>query len=226
MMMTGCCSHFEEVAARQFTEKIASRDLADYRRKGPSLTTRLMRDALLGAGAGTGSLLDVGSGVGALTFELLKGGMERATMVEASSAYLSAAAEEATRRHCETAIEFVHGDFVDAGSRLSKATVVSLDRVVCCYPHCEPLLKEAAAHAEGYVALSYPKQRWYVRLTIALDNAMRRLKGSRFQVVVHPEALIDNVLHQSGFSRLTRRGSLVWRVDVYRRSEFGRTRPD
>jgi 16S rRNA G966 N2-methylase RsmD len=58
----------------------------------------LLRD-LLGdaAGAVEGTLLDVGSGVGGLSFELLERGVERAIAVDPSAAYLAAAAQGATR---------------------------------------------------------------------------------------------------------------------------------
>jgi 2-polyprenyl-3-methyl-5-hydroxy-6-metoxy-1,4-benzoquinol methylase len=56
---------------------------------------------LVDAGAADGTLLDVGAGIGGLTFELLERGVERATAIDASSAYLAAAAQEATRRDRE-----------------------------------------------------------------------------------------------------------------------------
>jgi hypothetical protein len=55
---------------RHFDEKIAKRDWqAIAKRPGP--TARLLRDLLVGTGAVGGVVLDVGSGVGGLSFELL-----------------------------------------------------------------------------------------------------------------------------------------------------------
>ncbi len=92
------------------------------------------------AGLVSGVLLDIGAGFGALTFELIDRGSTRAIAVDASSSYLDAGAREATRRRKTGSIEFVHGDFVDVAATLPNADVVTLDRVVCCYPHVEPLL--------------------------------------------------------------------------------------
>jgi cyclopropane fatty-acyl-phospholipid synthase-like methyltransferase len=59
-----------------------------------------------------GILLDVGCGIGALTFELLERGMNQAVAVNASAAYLAAASEEAARRGASAAIQ-------DAGFELA-----------------------------------------------------------------------------------------------------------
>ena len=96
--MSACCSTYGNVAGAHFDEKVAKRDLESYRKKGPGTTARLLRDLLVGTGAVKGVLLDVGSGVGGLSFELLDRGAERVIAVDASPAYLAAAAQEATRR--------------------------------------------------------------------------------------------------------------------------------
>lgn len=113
---------------------MAGRDVARYRRKGPSVTTRLLRDGLRAAGPLTGTLLDIGSGIRVLTLELLDIGVNRAVAVDASEAYLSAARNEAPRRVRAGAVDWRHGDLVSLASEFRPATVVTLDRVICCYP--------------------------------------------------------------------------------------------
>jgi ubiquinone/menaquinone biosynthesis C-methylase UbiE len=107
-----CCSTYDDVADTQFNEKIAQRDLARFRRKGPEFTARLLRDLVTAVSGSDGVLLDVGSGIGALTFELLDRGVTRAIGVDASAAYVAAATEEATRRGRIDAVRFVKGDFL------------------------------------------------------------------------------------------------------------------
>jgi hypothetical protein len=70
-VLNGCCAAYGDVAASYFDEKTAQRELANYRNKDPGATTRLLRDLLLKTGRLEGALLDVGSGIGGLTFELL-----------------------------------------------------------------------------------------------------------------------------------------------------------
>ena len=95
-----------------------------------------------------GTLLDIGGGLGILSLELLDAGFSRAVVVDASSAYLAAASEEATRRGRSASAEFVHGDFLAVASKLAPSTVVTLDRVVCCYPLYKQLLEQALQLAE------------------------------------------------------------------------------
>ena len=151
------CCDFGDAAERQFTRDRAAKELRRYRRKGMGTTTRLLRDGLTRAGLTDGVLLDIGAGIGALTFELLKGGISRATVVEASSAYLAAASDEAARRDRSADIEFVRSDFLDVAVEIPNANVVTLDRVICCYPFYERLLTEALRHADRGFAFSYPE---------------------------------------------------------------------
>ena len=165
-----CCCTFTNSVDQQFTSKKAGQELERYRRKGAGPTTRLLLAGIEQAGVGDGTLLDVGAGVGALTFELLDRGFRRAVIVEASAGYTAAASKEATRRGRATDIDFVSGDFLEVAETVAMASVVALDRVVCCYPLYEELLREALRHAERGFAFSYPRDRWYVRAGMQLEN--------------------------------------------------------
>src|SRR2546423_14906344 len=96
--MSSCCSSFFSANQRQFSDAVARRDLARYRRQGPDQTTRLLRDAIVGAGQGR-TVLDIGAGIGALSFELLAAGAQLVTAAEAAPAYVAAAREGAGGRH-------------------------------------------------------------------------------------------------------------------------------
>jgi 2-polyprenyl-3-methyl-5-hydroxy-6-metoxy-1,4-benzoquinol methylase len=213
--MSGCCSPFSEIAGRQFdAEKVAS-EVADYRKSGPGPTTRLLRDGLVQAGLVRGVLLDIGAGLGALTFELIDRGSTQAIAVDASSSYLDAAAQEASRRHQRASIEFVHGDFVDVAATIPKVDVVTLDRVVCCYPHVEPLLSGAIEHATRALALSYPRESWFARAVMGADNLKRKLKGNPFRTFVHSPTLMEAMIRHAGFTLAIRRRTWIWSIDVF-----------
>ena len=217
--MSVCCSGFRAAAEHQFDARVAARDLSRYRRKGPDATTRLLRDGVRAAGPLEGTLLDVGAGIGALTFELLEAGLEGATSVEASAAYIAAGREEAARRARSEQIEWRHGDFVGLGKELPRAEIVALDRVVCCYPAFEPLLGEALEHAGRCVALSYPRNRWYVRAGMFVENTMRRVRRNPFRAFVHAPSSMEAFVRARGFDLVSRRSTLVWCADVYSRAE-------
>src|SRR5688572_14465091 len=145
-MVCSCCD-FRDAANRQFTAEKAARELQAYRKGRLGPTTRLLRDGVVDLGLNQGSLLDIGGGVGALTFELLKRGMTKAVVADASPAYVAAAREEAQRRGQIESATIVHGDMLALAEQLPAADLVTLDRVVCCYPAYEPMLEEAARHA-------------------------------------------------------------------------------
>jgi 16S rRNA G966 N2-methylase RsmD len=141
--MPACCStsnraarqEFEGAAEQQFNEEKAVTELRRYREKGPGPTTRLLREGIVRTGVHNGTLLDVGAGVGALTFELLQCGVVHAVAVDASAAYHNIARQEAERLGRADAVQFIHADFVSVATELTPATFVTLDRVLCCYPY-------------------------------------------------------------------------------------------
>jgi len=214
MMACSCCA-FDTTADQHFTGEKVAKELLRYRRKGPGKTTRALRDGLATAGLSDGTLLDIGGGLGILSLELLDVGMSRAVVVDASSAYLAAASEEATRRGRSASTQFVHGDFLVVSSQLAPATVVTLDRVVCCYPLFKPLLEHALQRAVRGFAISYPRDRWYVRVGIWLENALRRWRGNPFRTFVHPPLEMTQIIERAGFKLASRRRTLSWSADVF-----------
>jgi tRNA1(Val) A37 N6-methylase TrmN6 len=209
-----CCCDFTDTVDQQFTSKKAGQELAHYRRKGAGPTTRLLIDGISQAGVTDGTLLDIGAGIGALTFELLERGFDRAVIVEASAGYTATASSEAVRRSRATDINFVSGDFLEVAGTVPMASVVALDRVVCCYPLYEELLNEAVRHAERGFAFSYPRDRWYVRVGMSLENALRRRK-SGFRTFVHSETRMRELITLAGFDLVSQRRTLIWSADVF-----------
>lgn len=218
-MIGGCCS-FEDVAERHFDSRKAAKELAHYRKRGPGDTTRMLRDGIRGACGVGGGVLDIGAGIGALTFELLHIGMTHAVAVDASPAYLATAREEARRRGLQDAARFIHGDFLRVVVELAPAAVVTLDRVVCCYPWYHQLLQESVRLAERCFALSYPRARWYVRAAIALENGQRRLASNPFRTYIHDPEAMAHVIREAGFELASRHETWTWSVDVYAKQEW------
>jgi SAM-dependent methyltransferase len=210
-----CCAPYGNAAELQFDAHKASEELARYQRRGPGPTTRLLRDALVSAGLEQGPLLDVGTGIGALIFELCDRGTVRAVAVDASSSYLAVAKEEAARRGRVEQIEFVHGDFVDLAPGLRAAAVVTMDRVICCYPRFRPLLELALGRAERAFAVSYPRDVWYVRALTVAENVRRRMGGNAFRTFVHSAADMQRLIERAGFRLSSRRRTWIWSIDVY-----------
>jgi len=221
--MISCCASFFSANQRQFSDAVARRDLTRYRTRGPDRTTRLLRDAILGAGHGR-TVLDVGAGIGALSFELLAAGAERVTAVEAAPAYIAAAREEAGRRNVSDRLDLMPGDFVSMAEAVKPADVVTMDRVVCCYPAYQPLLEAALRRSRRLLAFSYPRDRWYVRAAVRLQNLSRALFRNPFRGFVHSVRGMETLLERHGFVRLRRHETLKWSADLYVRTDAVRSR--
>ena len=212
-----CCTGYCAAEA-QFNHKVAERDLRRYRRRGADATTRLLLAELRRRPLEGRHLLDVGGGIGVISGELSDARVASAVTVEASPAYLEVAQREVRPKYGSRPTQFVLGDFAVIAGTLPDADVVTLDRVVCCYPDPEALLGAAAAKTRQVLAFTYPRDRWYVRTMFAFGNFWLRLTGKKFRAFVHGPEQMAAVLEAAGLVRATRRKTLVWMLDLYQRS--------
>jgi predicted TPR repeat methyltransferase len=210
------CCHCQG-AETLFDAKVATRELRQYRRRGPRKTTRLLLDALKAAGVAGRTLLDIGGGVGVIQHELLRGGVTEASGVEASTAYLAAAREEAARQGHADRLRLEHGNFVALAPTLPPADIVTLDRVICCYPDMPALVGLSVALAREAYGLVYPRDTWWVKLGLALGNLALWVRRTPFRTYAHPTAAVDALVRGQGFAPRFARKTLVWQVVVYGR---------
>ena len=209
---------------RLFDAKKARSQLEKFRRKGADRTTRMLIEDLqaaasqLGDGRSSSLLLDVGAGVGAIHHTLLDRGVERAVHVDASSAYLGAARDEAGRRGHTTRVDFVQGDFVDVADRVPIADIVTLDRVICCYHDMRQLVSRSGEKARVIYGAVYPREEWWMRLSIAATNVFFRFRRSLYRAFLHSPRDIDSMLVAHGLQRRSVRRTIAWEVAVYTRS--------
>ena len=202
-----------------FDEKYAQRDLKRYLRKGPVRTTRLLIEAIREEGVKDRSLLDIGGGIGAIQLELFEAGVSKATDVDAASAYLKIARAEAQRRGIADLIEYRSGDFVEEADEIDPADIVTLDRVICCYPDMPKLVSLSAAKAGRIYGLVYPRLNVIMRLARPLINLHNRIKRSPFRFYLHSPAEVDRILRDCGFRRLCESRTPLWHIVVFVRSE-------
>ena len=213
MVTCGQCKGIEG----EFDARFADRELRRFRRRGPNRSTRLLIDSLRWAAPGA-TLLDVGGGIGAIHHTLLDQGAARATQVDASSAYIAAARDEARRRGHADRVEFVHGDFVALAPEIPDVDIVTLDRVICCYPDIPALVGATARKARRAFGAVYPPDVWWIRLGVRCINLLMRLRRSEFRVFVHSPNAIEAVLKEHGLERATYRRTVAWEVTTYRRT--------
>ena len=202
---------------RLFDYKRALRDARRYQRGGPDRTSRLLLGMLMEAGVREQSVLDVGGGVGALQHELLFKGARNVLNVDASPAYQEVNRQLAAERGLTDRIAYRSGDFVELAPELPAADVVSLDRVICCYPDMPALVDASAARARRLYGFVAPRERWLTRFGLALANLFFRARGNPFRVFVHSLDAVDRLLRGHGLVPRRTRRTLFWEVRVYER---------
>src|SRR6266478_1464401 len=102
---------------------------------------------------------------------------------------------------------------------LCQTPISSPYRVVCCYPDVDALIRGAAARARRMVAFTCPRDRWYVRASVALENSWYRLRQDEFRAFVHSPERMGSVLESAGFVRAARQATPQWAVDLYSRQD-------
>lgn len=214
-MTEPCCdARFDE----QFDARAAERELAAYRKRGPSANTRRLAAALGAGGAAGFTVLDVGAGMGGLHHLLLEAGAASAVDVDASRPYLEAARSEAERRGLGERVRFEFGDLTLIAGRIEPADLVALDRVVCCHPDVVALVGTAADRTKRRLALVLPHDRAWIRAAVAVANLVERLRRRTFRVFIHPVAAVDAAATGAGLVLLERRSlGPFWQLLAYER---------
>jgi predicted TPR repeat methyltransferase len=201
----------------QFDDKTAERDLKRYGRKGPTGTTRVLLDELEKVGVRGATLLDVGGGVGILHHELLERGASSGVHVDASPGYLEVARREAEALGHGDQMEFVLGDFVEAAPDVEAADLVTLDRVLCCYPDLPELVRASVSKARKVYAVAYLKERPWIRFVVRLINLTQHLLGRDFRVFAHASRDVDRLVAEEGLGPTSRRELFLWQIALYAR---------
>lgn len=202
-----------------FNQREARRSLKAYRGKGPARSTRILLDAVRAQGGVEGAtLLDIGGGIGAIQLNLLAAGVTAATDVDASTAYLEVAREEAAREGFGDRVTYHHGNFVDLAPSIAPADIVTLDRVLCCYHDLRGLVGSSAAKARRLYGVVYPRDPRFAPLFAAAANLIFRLQRNPFRLFVHRTRDVEALLHAAGLERRFHRTAGLWQVAVYART--------
>jgi len=208
-----CCTNR---ASKVFGGRQARRDARRYRRKGLDGTGRRLVDEIAARGVEGSSVLEVGGGVGAVEIELLRAGASYATNVELSDGYEEEAARLLADWSLEPRVDRRLGDFVESAPGMERADVVVLHRVVCCYPDEEALVGAASDRAGRLLALSFPRDRWFMRLGLPVMNFFGRLLFD-FEMYLRPAAAVLAPAEGRGMRVVGEHDGFVWRLAVLER---------
>jgi magnesium-protoporphyrin O-methyltransferase len=215
--MPSCCgaTPYERV----FDAREAQNAARHYREKGLDPTARRIARFLVDRGLNGQTVLEVGGGVGAMQIELLRAGAVSAANVEISSGYESAARRLLEETGLRGRVERHVLDFARQSEAVSSADVVIMHRVVCCYPDMEALVAAAAGRARRYLAMSFPPDRWWMRLAIGAENAWHRLTRTGFRAYLHSPPAILAVARERGFRPVLEHRDWLWQTAVLERTD-------
>jgi magnesium-protoporphyrin O-methyltransferase len=198
-----------------FNERTAAWDVRRFRRRGLTRRARLLLRAIERAvPLAEASALEIGAGAGGFTITMLQHSLRSAQTVDASPAFAHAARSLAREYHVQDRMDVVAGDFAADPGIASDADVVVLDRVICCYPGLEALLRPAADRARRIVAMTYPRPGWLTRRIIGSLNACQALFRRRFRMHYHAPRRVHAILREQGFATTVAGHAGLWEIVV------------
>ena len=208
--MSDCCS--PSGYRRVFSEDRARASARRYQRRGLDAMSRDIVELLRRRGAAGRTVLEVGSGVGAIEIELLRAGAASAVSVELTPTYENVAASLLRETGFTGRVERRIMDFAEQDAEVGSADFVVLNRVICCYPHMPRLAGAAARHTDAVLVMSFPKRTWWTRLLIGMANYALRLSRQQFQIFVHPPDQVRAAAEREGLRTWHHHRGVFWQV--------------
>lgn len=213
--MTDCCDPLSY--RRLFNSREARRRLRRYQRRGLDPLARSIVDYLSTRDIEGADVLEVGGGLGDLQLELLKLGAARSVNIELSAGYEETAGQLLEIDQVRGRVERRLGDFVVEQEKLDPADIVVLNRVVCCYPRMRDMMEAAISKTGRFLALAFPRERWFMKLGIGIGNVWMRIRSCGFRAYVHPVRQIESVASDAGLQIAHRDRTLGWQAVVFER---------
>jgi 2-polyprenyl-3-methyl-5-hydroxy-6-metoxy-1,4-benzoquinol methylase len=199
------------------TIKTARKELRRYKRRGPDKPTRLLIESIKNEAAGNKSLLDIGGGIGAIQLELFKYGLGKSINVDASQAYQAVSKAEAENRRLANKTEYYFGDYTDLADGLPQSHIVTLDKVICCYPDADKLLDESLKKATEIYGLVFPRETILARIVFRLGNVWFKIRKSEFRTYLHPASKVESLIESHGFVKRSYNRTFFWHVITFKR---------
>ncbi len=200
-----------------FGAKTVERDARRYRRKGLTGSARWLLHTLIDDGVDGVSVLEVGGGIGGLQLELLKAGAASTANVEIVDSYEATARALITEGGMAGRVERRVADFAQCPEAVPAADIVIMHRVICCYPDPQALITAACARAGDRIAITIPRETWWVKLGFRGMNTCLRLRRIAFRGYVHPPAQMIRLADSCGFHSAHHQRGALWESVVLQR---------
>ena len=215
--MNSCCAHAR--SAGKFFSFFARHSRKRFKRKGFEASQQQLMAGLARVGYRAATLLDIGCGVGHIHQTLLERGARSAVGIDLAPKMLSEAKDWAAERGLGARTTYVEGDFMGLNDEIVAADISLLDKVVCCYPDAEGLLHRSLAKTQRVYALTYPRDRWFVRAGVALGAFILWVIRSDFRPYVHDPVQIEEWITGAGFQKHFEDHTTAWLTQVYLKAQ-------
>ncbi len=207
-----CCT--PATYGKVFDDREARRNAQNYQRKGLDDVAKRLAGFLTAQGVRDSTVLEVGGGIGAIQLELLRAGAARTVNVELSPAYEAVARELLEETRMLDRVQRHVADFAGGPEAFPRADIVVMHRVVCCYPDMERLVSGAAGRARRHLAMSYPRDAWWVRAGLVVGNLLYRIRRTGFRTYLHrPQDILATAAAQ-GFRPMMQHRGWVWELTI------------
>lgn len=107
--------------------------------------------------------------------------------------------------------------------QLPFSDIVVMDKVLCCYPDYDSLLKKASESSKQMLGFIVPRDEgWmkpFMRCGAAAINLVERIRRTGFKFYLHPLTSIHEQLVERGFQQAEKTKSRFWLIFLYKKNE-------
>src|SRR2546426_6616599 len=165
--MTSDPAHTKGIA--ETFDDLAHDRCCKYKSKGLTASTEVLLGLLTENGLVGKTLLDIGCGTGFFALETLRQGASSCIGVDLSSAAIHEANEFAIESGLQDRARF---EVADAASTQHAADIVVMDKVLCCYPDADSLLKTASASSNRLLGFVVPRDEGLMRPLMRIGTGL------------------------------------------------------
>src|SRR5713101_9654751 len=191
-----------------------------YKSNGLTDSSQVLLDFISNRGVVGKTILEIGCGTGFFALETLRSGAISCVGVDLSSAAIHEANEFAKESGLQDRARFEVSNA--ASTRQPASDVVVMDKVLCCYPDADALLKTASDSSRELLGFVVPRDEGLMkpamRIGTALINLVEKLRKTGFRLYLHPLRSIDELLAANGFQRENKAKSRFWLVFLYKKT--------
>ena len=213
-------AHAQEKGIAETFDDLAHDRCCKYKSNGLTASSQVLLDFISSKGLGGKTVLEIGCGTGFFALETLRNGASSCVGVDLSSAAIHEANAFAKESGLEDRARFEVANA--ASTRQAASDVVVMDKVLCCYPDADALLKTASESSKELLGFVVPRDEGLMKpamkLGTTLINLVEKLRKTGFRIYLHPLRSIDNLLIGSGFQQANKAKSRFWLIFLYKRS--------